>query len=52
MLERTLSKHLENTTDKIKTRINILQKLYGITWGARVDMLRISSLALVFSTTE
>ena len=53
-LDRTLSygKHLENTKQKLKTRNSILRKLAGSTWGSGANTLRMSALALVYSTAE
>lgn len=53
-LDRTLSynAHLTKTSQKIKTRNNIIQKLTGSSWGANPSCLRISALSLVFSAAE
>src|SRR5699024_2134815 len=44
--------HLEKVRQKLKTRNNILLKLAGSTWGANAKTLRVTALALVFSTAE
>ncbi|EEZ99467.2 hypothetical protein TcasGA2_TC000033 [Tribolium castaneum] len=44
--------HLEKLRQKLKTRNNILLKLAGSTWGANAKTLRVTALALVFSTAE
>lgn len=53
-LDRTLcfKKHLENTSRKISTRNNLIQKLCSTNWGASADTLRTSALGLVFSAAE
>lgn len=53
-LDRTLSfnAHLTKTSQKIKTRNNIIQKLTGTSWGANSNCLRISALSLVYSAAE
>jgi hypothetical protein len=48
----TFKTHLTNTRKKISTRNNIIQKLAGSTWGSSAEVLRTSSLALVYSTAE
>jgi len=53
-LDRTLSykKHLETTKMKVRSRINLLQKLAGTGWGSNGQNLRIAAMALVYSTAE
>jgi hypothetical protein len=53
-LDRTLiyKQHLETLTDKLKTRNNIIFKLAGTSWECNANILRISALALVYSTAE
>lgn len=53
-LDRTLSykKHLEITKMKVRSRINLLQKLAGTGWRSNGQTLRIAALALVYSTAE
>jgi len=48
----TFKQHLEGVKDKLKTRNNIISKLAGTSWGCRANVLRISSLALVYSIAE
>lgn len=53
-LDRTLSfkEHLKRTAAKVKSRNNLLSKLAGSKWGAAAPTLRISALALAFSSAE
>lgn len=53
-LDRSLTYniHLEGVKRKIKSRVNIISKLAGSSWGASVDTLRISALSLVYSVAE
>jgi len=53
-LDRTLTykKHLKITEMKMRSRINLLQKLTGIRWGSIGQTLRTAALALVYSTAE
>jgi len=53
-LDRTLSykKCLETTKMKVRSKINLLQKLAGTGWGSNDQTLRIAALALVYSTAE
>ncbi|KAL4119302.1 hypothetical protein QTP88_012127 [Uroleucon formosanum] len=53
-LYRSLSfkEHIEKTTKKLHSRINIIQKLAGTGWGADGRTLRTATLALVYSTAE
>jgi hypothetical protein len=48
----TFRQHLEDVKNKIKTRINIIQKLARTIWGADTMVLRSSAIALVYSVTE
>lgn len=48
----TFKSHLDKLKQKLKTRNNLLSKLAGTTWGANAKTLRISALALVYSTAE
>lgn len=48
----TFREHLEASAQKVKTRVNLVGRLAGTTWGARADVLRTSALALVYSTAE
>ncbi|KAJ4921364.1 hypothetical protein JOQ06_022808 [Pogonophryne albipinna] len=51
-LDRTLSfkKHLEEA--KVTSRVALIRRLAGTTWGASAKTLRISTQALVFSVAE
>lgn len=53
-LDRTLSfkTHLSKLSQKVQTRINIIQKLCSSSWGSRAPVLRTSALSLVYSTAE
>ncbi len=53
-LERPLTyqKNSEVLSQKLKTRNNLLRKLAGTGWGANGHTLRITALALVYSTAE
>lgn len=53
-LDRSLTykKHAEKLEPKLSARINLLRKLAGTTWGATGSCLRMSALALVYSTAE
>jgi len=53
-LDRTLTykNHCEKTQKKVNTRNGIIRKLVGSKWGADPDTLRISAMALCFSTAE
>lgn len=53
-MDRTLTfkQHLEGLERKLSSRINIIRKLAGSTWGADPSTLRSSVLALVYSTAE
>ena len=53
-MERSLSyrPHLENFKMNVASRTALVRKLAGTTWGADAVTLRISVLALVFSTAE
>ena len=51
-MDRSLSyhNHLESLKMKVASRVTLIRKLAGTTWGADAATLRISVLALVFST--
>ena len=53
-LDRTLSykQHLEDVRAKITSRVSLIRRLAGTTWGASARTLRISTQALVFSAAE
>lgn len=53
-LDRTLTykNHCEKTQKKVNTRNGIIRKLVGLKWVADPDTLRISAMALCFSTAE
>jgi hypothetical protein len=48
----TFKLHIENLRQKLKTRNNIIHKLAGTSWGANAHTLRVTGLALVYSTGE
>jgi hypothetical protein len=48
----TFKLHIEKLQQKLKTRNNIIHKLAGTSWGANVHTLRVTGLALVYSTAE
>ncbi|KAJ3615087.1 hypothetical protein NHX12_018655 [Muraenolepis orangiensis] len=53
-LDRTLSfkQHLEEVKAKVTSRVALIRRLAGTTWGASAKMLQISTQALVFSAAE
>ncbi|KAJ3593495.1 hypothetical protein NHX12_005829, partial [Muraenolepis orangiensis] len=53
-LDRTLSfkQHLEEVKAKVTSRVALIRRLAGTTWGASAKTLRISTQALVFSAAE
>ncbi|KAJ4921787.1 hypothetical protein JOQ06_026208 [Pogonophryne albipinna] len=53
-LDRTLSfkKHLEEVKAKVTSRVALIRRLAGTTWGDSAKTLRISTQALVFSVAE
>ncbi|KAJ4928398.1 hypothetical protein JOQ06_016190 [Pogonophryne albipinna] len=53
-LDRTLSfkQHLEEVKAKVTSRVALIRRLAGTTWGACAKTLRISTQALVFSAAE
>lgn len=54
ILDRSLTyrPNLENIKSKLKSRVNIIQKLAGTTWGCSAKTLKISSQAMVISTSD
>ena len=48
----TYHHHLESLKIKVASRVALIRKLAGTTWGADAATLRISVLAFVFSTAE
>lgn len=48
----TFKQHLEEVTAKVSSRVAIIRRLAGTSWGATAKVLRISTVALVFSTAE
>lgn len=53
-LDRSLTykDHLNKLSQKVKTRVNLVQKLSGTNWGANGNVLRTAVLSLVFSCAE
>ena len=49
---RTYRHHLETLCKKLTSRIDLIRRLAGTGWGARATILRITTLALVYSTAE
>lgn len=54
LLDRTLTfkQHLEEVQAKTTTRVALIHRLNGTTWGVTAKTLRISTQALVFSAAE
>ena len=48
----TFKEHLTKTCKKLSFRINIIQKLAGVSWRANASVLRTSSMNLVYTTAE
>jgi hypothetical protein len=48
----TYKAHLTSTAAKVKTRVNLINRLAGTSWGSSADVLRTSTLSLVYSTAE
>ena len=48
----TYRRHLESLRKKLSTRVSIIRRLAGTTWGAGTSVLRTATLALVYSTAE
>lgn len=44
--------HLHKVTAKLKTRISLINKLAGTSWGASMSILRTSSIALAYLVAE
>ncbi|XP_064417528.1 uncharacterized protein LOC135358253 [Latimeria chalumnae] len=53
-LDRTLAyrPHLTNIGQKLKTRVNLVQKLAGTSWGSTARTLRTATVALIYSAAE
>ena len=53
-LDRTMSfnQHLDDVRAKVTSRVSLIRRLAGTTWGASASTLRISTQALVFSAAE
>ena len=53
-LDRSLTyrRHLESLRKKLSTRVSLIRRLAGTTWGAGASVLRTATLALVHSTAE
>ena len=54
VLDRSLTyrPHLEQLSQKLKTRNNLIQKISGTDWGADGNTLRTAALALIYSAAE
>ena len=48
----TYRRHLESLRKKPRTRVSLIRRLAGTTWGAGASVLRTVTLALVCSTVE
>jgi hypothetical protein len=48
----TYKKHLQNLRQKAKSRVNILHKLAGTTWGCDAKTLKTAGIGLVYSAAE
>jgi len=48
----TFRNNIEKLQKKLKTRVNLVQKLAGTGWGADATTLRTATIALVYSTAE
>ena len=44
--------HLEEVAGKVTSRVSLIHRIAGTTWGASAKTLRISTQALVFSSDE
>lgn len=53
-LDRTLTfkEHLVKTGKKVRSRVNLIQKLAGTGWGASAKTLRTAALVLTYSAAE
>ena len=53
-LDRSLTygRHLESLRKKLSTRVSLIRRLAGATWGAGASVLHAATLALVYSTAE
>ena len=53
-LDRSLTyrTHIEDTSQKLKSRVSIIRKLTATSWGASQSVLRISALSLCYSVAE
>ncbi len=54
VLDRSLTfrYHAEKTKTKLKSRVNLIQKLAGTTWGCSAKTLRITTQAMIMSVAE
>lgn len=54
MLDPTLTfnEHLDKTRKKVRSRVNLIQKLSDTGWGADAKTLRTAALALTYSAAE
>ena len=48
----TYRRYLESLRKKLSTRVSLIRRLAGTTWGAGASVLRTATLALVYSTAE
>lgn len=51
-LTLTYNHHLEKIAPKLKTRIALISKLAGTSWGANTQVIRTSTIALFYSVAE
>ena len=54
VLDRSLTfkEHISKNSNKLNSRINIIQKPAEVSWGAHTQVLKTSSMSLVYSTAE
>lgn len=54
VLDRSLTYrfHADKTRNKLKSRVNLVQKLAGTTWGCLAKTLRITTQAMILSVAE
>ena len=48
----TYRQHITKLANKAKSRVNIINKLAGTSWGSKASTLRTASLALMYSAAE
>ncbi|KAG6454980.1 hypothetical protein O3G_MSEX008972 [Manduca sexta] len=48
----TYREHQEAVAQKVKIRVNLIDRLAGTSWGSQADVFRMSALALIYSSSE